>query len=271
MPSIPDSVECPDCGQSFDPTTQGGWCTNSDCGSFRWEPDESRPDPGKGGSGGGGGGGGEVECPHCGDSVPDQQFCMSCGDPLDKKPEPPSDSTCPDCDSEVQEDWAACPSCGASLEEDPTPPEPPETPTCPSCGEEVEENWAACINCGTSLDDNNGPDSPPDNTSSGGDTAPDSVSLEVGGSEVMLEPGDVVGPKVRTAYKQAGGDEQQARYVSRDHALLEREGSDLYIVNKHRNGLEVNGQEVSVDSRERITDGDNITFAGVTTATVRIK
>lgn len=41
MASVPDSIECPDCGESFDPKTQGGWCTNPDCGSYKWEPDEA--------------------------------------------------------------------------------------------------------------------------------------------------------------------------------------------------------------------------------------
>ncbi|WP_225333788.1 double zinc ribbon domain-containing protein [Halomicrobium urmianum] len=49
-------VECPLCGEEFDPTVAGGWCTNSDCGEWQHEgttdaggdeteaDDESEPD-----------------------------------------------------------------------------------------------------------------------------------------------------------------------------------------------------------------------------------
>ncbi|WP_276272341.1 zinc ribbon domain-containing protein [Haloarcula litorea] len=30
------TVECPLCGESFDPTTAGGWCTNPDCGEWQY-------------------------------------------------------------------------------------------------------------------------------------------------------------------------------------------------------------------------------------------
>ncbi|MFC7018910.1 MULTISPECIES: zinc-ribbon domain-containing protein [Haloarcula] len=32
-----DAVECPLCGQPFDPTAAGGWCTNPDCGEWQYE------------------------------------------------------------------------------------------------------------------------------------------------------------------------------------------------------------------------------------------
>jgi hypothetical protein len=31
------TVECPLCGEAFDPTAAGGWCTNSDCGEWQYE------------------------------------------------------------------------------------------------------------------------------------------------------------------------------------------------------------------------------------------
>jgi len=42
--SNPTSVECPVCGESFDPTAAGGWCTNSECGEWKYEG-EAMPDP----------------------------------------------------------------------------------------------------------------------------------------------------------------------------------------------------------------------------------
>jgi len=35
--STSETVECPLCGEEFDPTATGGWCTNSDCGEWQHE------------------------------------------------------------------------------------------------------------------------------------------------------------------------------------------------------------------------------------------
>jgi hypothetical protein len=35
--STTSSVECPVCSEEFDPTAAGGWCTNSECGQWRYE------------------------------------------------------------------------------------------------------------------------------------------------------------------------------------------------------------------------------------------
>lgn len=311
MTSVPGSVECPDCGESFDPKTQGGWCTNRDCGNYKWEPDETESEPVEpaneppsgpetGGSAGGGGGedGGqtdptEVVCPSCNESVPNKEFCLNCGDELDVDDtgETADDPTCPQCGEEVEESWAACVSCGTQLDNDSDDHGPAETtPTCPQCGEEVEEEWAACINCGENLSDSEVGGGGPDTTdpadagpaatdpSGSGPTAdadvseaPEKVIFEVGGSEVRLENGDSVGRKIRTAHVQAGGDEEEARYISRDHALIEQKDGDFYIVNKHRNGLEVNSEEVPVDERKPLTEGGQVTLAGVASATVRLE
>ena len=40
MSGTASTVECPECGQDFDPSRAGGWCTNPDCGEFRWKSDE---------------------------------------------------------------------------------------------------------------------------------------------------------------------------------------------------------------------------------------
>ena len=44
--STKQAVECPICGDEFDPTVAGGWCTNTECGEWQYtegsnEPDES--------------------------------------------------------------------------------------------------------------------------------------------------------------------------------------------------------------------------------------
>lgn len=315
MASVPDSVECPECGESFDPKTQGGWCTNPECGNYKWEPDEPDQEPAdetetnQEPADETGDEENQVVCPSCNETVPDKKFCLSCGDPLDVDEGPDKgegedeadELTCPQCGEEVEEGWAACVNCGESLEDETEDEEPAETtPTCPQCGKEVKEDWAACINCGEDLSDVGGGDTgsetaepdttdpattDPDSTDpadagtadagTADDTAndgapPENVVLEVGGSEVKVENGDLVGRKVRTAHVQAGGDEEQARFISREHALVEREGDDFYIVNKHRNGLEVNGEEVAVDDRKPLSEGDHVTLGGVATATVRL-
>ncbi|MFB6310263.1 MAG: zinc-ribbon domain-containing protein [Salinirussus sp.] len=38
------AVECPICGEGFDPTAAGGWCTNPECGEWQYLGDEV-PDP----------------------------------------------------------------------------------------------------------------------------------------------------------------------------------------------------------------------------------
>ncbi|MHB9288261.1 double zinc ribbon domain-containing protein [Halobacteriales archaeon Cl-PHB] len=35
--STGSTVECPICGEAFDPTAAGGWCTNSKCGEYQYE------------------------------------------------------------------------------------------------------------------------------------------------------------------------------------------------------------------------------------------
>jgi hypothetical protein len=42
--STSSGVECPVCGESFDPTDAGGWCTNSECGEWQYIGDEV-PEP----------------------------------------------------------------------------------------------------------------------------------------------------------------------------------------------------------------------------------
>jgi hypothetical protein len=40
----PTSVDCPICGEAFDPTAAGGWCTNDECGEWKYEG-EGAPEP----------------------------------------------------------------------------------------------------------------------------------------------------------------------------------------------------------------------------------
>ncbi|MBX0323671.1 zinc ribbon domain-containing protein [Halomicroarcula sp. F13] len=42
--STGQTVECPICGEAFDPTVAGGWCTNTECGEWQYTDDESEAD-----------------------------------------------------------------------------------------------------------------------------------------------------------------------------------------------------------------------------------
>jgi hypothetical protein len=233
MSGAPDTVECQICGESFDPSQASGYCTNPDCGEWQWEPDSS-------GSGdtGSGGGEGQVKCPDCGSMVPDRDYCKECGAEL----------------------------TGSE--------EGPESPTCPNCGEEVEEDWAACINCGVSLDDDGDvdDDEDEDTTDTGpASTQPQEVVVEVGDVEITATDGETVGKKVRSAYVRTGADEQEAQYIHREHVRVEQEGADFYLVNKGRNGTKLNGEELDIDERQKVEEGDTIEFSNRATGEIHLQ
>mgnify|MGYP001088864320 FL=1 len=52
-----------------------------------------------------------------------------------------SDLECPQCAAPVEEDYLACPRCGAKLR-----------PACPGCAAPVEPDWKVCPRCAAPLD-----------------------------------------------------------------------------------------------------------------------
>lgn len=40
-----DTVECPECHDEFDPLKTAGWCTNPNCGEYRYEQELSESAP----------------------------------------------------------------------------------------------------------------------------------------------------------------------------------------------------------------------------------
>lgn len=173
------SVDCPLCGEAFDPTAAGGWCTNSDCGEWQHEVDVT-PDQGT------------TE----GDRSPDESGTDGSGTDesadLDEPDEPPAtgeptasaesdgaasaavggddgneEDSSDDGDEEGDSDDASmeaektaadeqpmfdCPGCGSSLTA--------EANFCPDCGEDVADLPAAndaadledCPGCGGEVD-----------------------------------------------------------------------------------------------------------------------
>jgi pSer/pThr/pTyr-binding forkhead associated (FHA) protein len=102
-------------------------------------------------------------------------------------------------------------------------------------------------------------------------TAPEGVLVEVGETEIEADDGDTVGRRVRSAYVDIGGDESEARYIHREHVRFEREGDEFYLVNEGRNGTKLNGEELQLDERRAVSDGDEVEFADVTTGTIRLR
>ena len=270
MSGSPNTVECQVCGESFDPDASAGWCTNPECGEWQYEADD--------GGGGGGGDEDEVECPDCGSMVPDKDFCLECGTDLPDQAAAESGSTsgletggesgstdepaCPDCGSDIQEGWEACPQCGADLTADDEPePEPASGPECPSCGSDVEEGWEACPQCGGNLGSGGG----------GGTSQLQEVVVKVGDLEITATDGETIGKKVRSAYVRSGADEDEAQYIHREHVQFEQQGADFYVVNKGRNGTKLNGDELDMDERRELQDGDTLKFSDRATGEVSLR
>ncbi len=255
------SVDCPECGESFDPSKAGGWCTNPDCGEFRWDGDD-----------GGGTSADEPEdesdddtttCADCGEVVPDRKFCKECGHELGTEPE--------------------------GVGDDPEGLDPEPLTSCPSCAEDVENEWSACPFCGEDLDQHRGEtgdgsgaetdgpgaetDGPGAETDGPGDEdePPEKVVLEVGETDIEAEDGDAVGRKVRTAHVHAGGDESEAQYIHREHVRFELDGDAFALVNEGRNGTRLNGEELELEERATVENGDEVTFSDVATATIRVE
>ena len=106
------------------------------------------------------------QCPSCGQSVRQGVlFCGKCGHGMveeeEAAPKPeveesaveelpqaelPAEEatagTCLECGKPIEEDWQACPYCGARV-----------TGECSQCGKATEPDWVACPYCGASLAD----------------------------------------------------------------------------------------------------------------------
>jgi hypothetical protein len=83
------SVECPICGEAFDPTAAGGWCTNTQCGEWQYT-DET-------------------------DDTGDSDTTQSSATDTEGATESRDGITCPGCEGDVDTDANFCPECGADL------------------------------------------------------------------------------------------------------------------------------------------------------------
>lgn len=108
---------------------------------------------------------GVVRCEKCGAEVASNiAFCSSCGSPMPKKAQQPSNSAnfikCIGCGAMVDKNMRFCTSCGKpTMDITQTSETTPVAHTvvetikkCPKCGVEVDKELAFCTECGTKID-----------------------------------------------------------------------------------------------------------------------
>jgi hypothetical protein len=194
-------VECELCGEPFDPTAVGGWCTNDDCGEWQYETyadydgglDETAT----------GTGGSETtadDVPATND-VPDPVAETGAGDtpgtPVEKNADGPDVDLelCPECGADADPSHRFCTGCGTDLDE--IRAAIADVTTCPDCGTDVAESERYCTACGTDLQSAIA-DDPSD------DGPPEELSLKAHGRSSVVQPGQTLGREVRSLPAAAG-------------------------------------------------------------------
>jgi len=285
------TVDCPVCGESFDPAAAGGWCTNSDCGEWRYDDLDSADDAGSDAPGAGDETIPESEAPSEatatdegesdeGESDEDEtdEDETDEGEPAD------AEITCPACESSVDADANFCPVCGEDVSEL-EPGSPEELTACPACGADVDPEDNFCSACGEDLDahrdggttaqtgdaqstqpDESSSDAPDDREAS---ETPESLLLYTRGEEIAVADGDTVGRKLRRIVTETGGDEDDAVRVHREHVRFVREDGRFYVVDLGRNPTRLNDTPMEQGDREPVEPGDELHLSGVVTLVVR--
>lgn len=290
-------VECPVCGEDFDPSAAGGWCTNSDCGEYQHEGAVADASGSEGDSDGDATLDGEADPRPIitpvleettdesaeGDAADEDASAIEDADPGDVDgPEsgatgagdegaPPADdgldadAVCPDCGASVEPEDAFCRECGQALDDEET-----TLSECPDCAADVEPTDSFCPACGTDLaaarDDRAGGRA--DSTDGGNGDGPSSLVLRSNDSEVAVASGDTVGREVRRILTEAGADESEAVRVHREHVRFIHEDGRFYLVDLGDNPTAVNGDHLSKGDRRPVGPGDEIELSGVVTLTV---
>lgn len=254
-----ERVECPICNQEFDPTSQGGFCTNTDCGKWQYDPeedsehadgpDETDEEDAESYDGGPEGEATDDEtpettyCPSCGELVPENNFCTNCSHEFGTIEET---QQCLDCGETVPR-LNYCLNCAAGLQT-----VVDGANRCPSCDASVESDENFCSTCGASLTD-----------------VPRGLVLEFMGEEFSVADGDVVGRHLRSAAHANGIDKQEALKISREHVEFDRTGDGFYLIDRATNDTYLNGERLSDQERRPVEPGDEIGFHDIGTATVR--
>jgi hypothetical protein len=233
------SVECPLCGETFDATAAGGWCTNPDCGEWQYEEDQflerwsgADDEPGAIPTGASHGAG-EDGTPTAEQSADDER---GRGD-IEGEP------------TAIKEDEAA-------------------EPTCPSCDGSVTAADNFCASCGTDLESHAGAGTVTAEKTRVGATA-DTLVLATRGEEIEIEDGDTLGRRLRRIVIETGGDEDQAVRIHRKHVRFVREDGRFYMADLGTNPTRLNGRPLQKGDREPVSAGDEIELSGVIGLVVR--
>ncbi|MFC6864903.1 zinc ribbon domain-containing protein [Halomicroarcula sp. GCM10025817] len=170
-----DAVECPICGQSFDPTAAGGWCTNPDCGEWQYDGDTEAGDADEAG-----GDAAPAADPEAGPiAEPGTETADDdsgdAGPAADETDSTPEDEHAGEGDVGAADDHgeeapatedadASEPASAESATEDAAPSEArddadadadaadePATVECPDCGTELDADANFCIECGADV------------------------------------------------------------------------------------------------------------------------
>jgi hypothetical protein len=97
------------------------------------------------------------------------------------------------------------------------------------------------------------------------------VVLEVMGREIHVGDGDTIGREVRTAMVEGGVSDEDAVYVHREHARLDHVAGKCYLTRLGANSLKLNDEPVGEHERVELSNGDEVSFSEVVTASVRIE
>jgi hypothetical protein len=279
------AVDCPVCETTFDPIAAGGWCTNPECGEWRYEraTDGSGSDSDVADEASSDDSGSDAS------AVVEEMFKSSSHDP-GPDPEPPVDEEpraenraskqdageelsaatvdCPACGEGVAPGDSFCASCGTSLAQSESRAE------CPSCGAAVEPADSYCSGCGEHLDPHRSGGASA--SASAGATesaagltqeAPAALSLKTRGRELTVSDGDTVGRRVRRIVSDTSDDEAAVR-VHREHVRFIRENGQFHVVDLGDNPTRVNEYQLTKGDRRPIGPGDELGLSGVVTLSV---
>lgn len=238
-------VECLVCGEEFDPSAAGGWCTNSECGQWRYAEAEGSP-------------------PDTADESADplaaevQSGDESSEQSTDEEPSPAI--TKKGAPSAAEGGGEAATSTEAATEGE-------ATVDCPSCGADVGEDVNFCPICGTDMTADGDGASDADSGDAPG-AEPNSLVLVARGQEIVVKAGDAVGRELRRIITESGGDQEDAVRIHREHIRFEREDGQFFLVNLGQNPTRLNNIDMEQGDRKPVEPGDEIELSGVVTLSV---
>lgn len=298
--SQPDSVECPECNEQFDPDVAGGWCTNPDCGEYRYEGEPSTTDTEEAENQPKNGTeqvseespdevsdqksesdeteDDEVACPSCGEQVPDRNFCMNCGEDLTEQtvePQQAGSAESNDSGETVEQESQPAGDVSADRSDTSAPQnksdeaesEPQDAPDQQVAGQEQKSEAGS----DDSVSDSDGEQAVNEAHEAHDSKSSGYLIIEVGADQIRATDGDKIGSEVRSAYEDTTGDSAEAQYISREHIEIERDEGQFHVRDISTNGTKLNDEILESDEAEPVEDGDTLNFANVTEATIKLE